>query len=138
MGNSRPVVVKHMPERINSETARLFLREVEPFFKADRPQVVFDCSRVKQMDVSGVDLLVRCMSRAMKQDGDLKLASLSAAVAVVLEMTRSDRLFEIYKTASDAVRSFSGFLPNAMRDYPDWSRTEPLNDARRNDFDLAA
>ena len=138
MGNSRPVVVKHMPERINSETARVFLREVQPFFRADRPQVVFDFSRVKQMDVSGVDLLVRCMSQAMKQDGDLKLASLSPPAAVVLELTRSDRLFEIYKTASDAVRSFRGFLPNALRDYPDWSKPEPPGGPNEHDMGLAA
>jgi hypothetical protein len=38
-------------------------------------------------------------------------------------MTRTDRLFEIYETASDAVRSFSGFLPNAMREHPQWGTT---------------
>ena len=56
----------------------------------------------------------------MKRDGDVKLASLSPHAAVILEMTRTDRLFEIYDTASDAVRSFSGFLPNAMREHPQW------------------
>jgi hypothetical protein len=30
-------------------------------------------------------------------------------------LTRAERLFEIYETSTDAVRSFSGFLPNAMR-----------------------
>jgi hypothetical protein len=34
---------------------------------------------------------------------------------VVLELTRTERLFEVYETSTDAVRSFSGFLPNAMR-----------------------
>ena len=62
------------------------------------------------------------MSDAMKRDGDLKLAALSAQAAVVLELTRTDRLFEIYDNAADAVRSFSGFLPNAMRNYLEWSR----------------
>jgi hypothetical protein len=30
-------------------------------------------------------------------------------------MTRTDRLFEIYETSTDAARSFSFFLPNTMR-----------------------
>jgi hypothetical protein len=30
-------------------------------------------------------------------------------------MTRTDRLFEIYNTSTDAVRSFSSFLPNTLR-----------------------
>ena len=113
--NSRPVIVKRMPERVNTRTARDFLRDVQPFLLTDRPQVVFDLSQVKQLDAAGVEMLLRCMSQAHKRDGDLKLAALSAQASVVLELTRTERLFEIYETSTDAVRSFSGFLPNAMR-----------------------
>jgi len=113
--NSRPVVVKRMPERLNVRTAREFLREVQPLLTKDRPQIVFDLSQVKQLDASGVEMLLRCMSEVHKRDGDIKLATLSAQAAVVLELTRTERLFEIYETSTDAVRSFSGFLPNAMR-----------------------
>src|SRR5215467_16109710 len=113
--NSRPVVVKRMPERLNARTAREFLREVQPFLTTDRPQLVFDLFQVKQLDASGVEMLLRCMSEAHKRDGDLKLAAVSPQAGVVLELTRTERLFEIYETAADAVRSFSGFLPNAMR-----------------------
>ena len=118
--SSRPVVVKHMPERINLKQAKEFLREVQPFLKSDRPQIVFDFGNVRQMDAAGVDMLLHCMGEAMKRDGDVKLASLSPHAAVILEMTRTDRLFEVYETSSDAVRSFSGFLPNAMREHPQW------------------
>jgi anti-sigma B factor antagonist len=113
--SNRPVVVKRMPERLNARTARDFLRDVETFLSIDRPQLVFDLSEVEQLDVAGVEMLLRCMSEAHKRDGDLKLASLSQQAAVVLELTRTERLFEIYETSVDAVRSFSGFLPNAMR-----------------------
>lgn len=113
--NSRPVVVKRMPERLNARTAREFLRDVQPFLMTDRPQLVFDLAQVKQLDAAGVEMLLRCMSEAHKRDGDLKLATVSPAAGVVLELTRTDRLFEIYETSTDAVRSFSGFLPNAMK-----------------------
>ena len=113
--NSRPVVVKRMPERVNGRTARDFLRDVRPFPVVDRPQIVFDLSQVKQLDSAGVEMLLRCMSEAHKRDGDVKLASLSDQSAVILELTRTERLFEVYETSTDAVRSFSGFLPNAMR-----------------------
>lgn len=113
--NSRPVVVKRMPERLNARTAREFLRDVRPFLTTDRPQLVFDLAQVKQLDAAGVEMLLRCMSEAHKRDGDLKLAAVSPAAGVVLELTRTERLFEIYETSTDAVRSFSGFLPNAMK-----------------------
>jgi anti-sigma B factor antagonist len=100
---------------MNSTGAKKFLSDVQPLLNADRPQVVFDLSQVQQLDVSGVEALLHCMRQAMRRDGDLKLAALSDQAAIVLEMTRTDRLFEIYKSSTDAVRSFSSFLPNTMR-----------------------
>jgi anti-anti-sigma factor len=115
METSRPVVVKRMPERVNQRQARDFLKDVQPFLKSDRPQLVFDLSQVKQLDTAGVEMLLHCVAEVMKRDGDLKLASLSPEAAIVLELTRTDRLFEIYESSTDAARSFSHFLPNAMR-----------------------
>ena len=113
--SSRPVVVKRMPEKMNLKQARKFLKEVEPFLISDRPQVVFDMSQVRHIDAAGIDVLLQCMRRAIKRDGDLKLASLSPQAAVVLELTRAGRLFEIYDTSTAAAKSFSCFLPNAIR-----------------------
>lgn len=113
--NSRPVVVKRMPPRLNARTARDFLRDVRPFLNTDRPQLVFDLSQVTQLDAAGVEMLLHCMSEAHRRDGDLKLAAPSPQAGVVLELTRTERLFEVYETSTDAVRSFSGFLPNALR-----------------------
>jgi anti-anti-sigma factor len=115
METSRPVVVKRIPERMNQTEARKFLRDIEPLINADRPQLVFDLSLVRQLDVAGIEVLLQCMSQVMKRDGDLKLASLSDHAAVILELTRTDRLFEIYETSTDAARSFSMFLPNMLR-----------------------
>ncbi len=115
METSRPVIVKRLPNRVNIREAKRFFREVEPILRIDRPQVVFDLSQVRQMDAAGVDVLLQCMAQAMKRDGDVKLAAVSPQAAMILELTRTDRLFEIYETSTDAARSFSGFLPNAMR-----------------------
>ena len=112
---NRPVVVKRMPERLSVKQARLFVREMEGIINSDRPQLVFDCSQVKQIDAAGVDMLLHCLARAIKHDGDLKLASVSPQMQVIMEMTRTDRLFEIYDSASDAVLSFSPFLPSAVK-----------------------
>ncbi len=117
METSRPVIVMRVPERVNLKQARSFLREVKPLLVADRPQVVFDLSQVKQLDVTGVDMLLHCMAEAAKRDGDVKLAALSPQSAVVLELTRTDRLFEIYETSTDAVRSFSSFMPNVLKQF---------------------
>lgn len=115
METSRPVVVKRMPARVNLREARSFFRDVQPFLKADRPQLVFDMAQVEHLDSAGIEMLLECMAECMKRDGDLKLSSLSPQAATVLELTRTDRLFEIFDSSTDAARSFSSFLPNAMR-----------------------
>jgi len=114
---SRPVVVKRMPEKMNLKQARKFQQEVQPFVNSDRPQIVFDMSQVRHIDAAGVDVLLQCMRAAVKHDGDLKLSALSPQAAVVLELTRTGRLFEIYENSTSAVKSFSSFLPNAMRQF---------------------
>ncbi|MGH9523953.1 MAG: STAS domain-containing protein [Terriglobales bacterium] len=115
MENNRPVFVKRIPERLNNREAKAFLREMEKVVNSDRPQLVFDCSTVKQIDAAGVEMLLHCLSRAVRHDGDLKLAAVSPQMEIVLQMTRTDRLFEIYDTATDAVLSFSRFLPSAVK-----------------------
>ncbi len=115
METSRPVIVKRMPERLNLKHARALLRELQPILTSDRPQVVFDMAQVRHLDAAGVDMLLHSMTECMKRDGDLKLAALSEQAAVILELTRTDRLFEIYHTSAEAMRSFSHFLPAAMR-----------------------
>lgn len=118
METSRPVIVKRMPDRLNQKQARMFLRDIQPLLNTDRPQLVFDCSLIRQMDAAGVDMLLHCMAEVMKRDGELKLAAVSPQAAVVLELTRTDRLFEVFETSGDAVKSFYRFLPNAMKNQP--------------------
>ncbi len=115
--SKKPVVVKRMPERMNLKQARGFYKEVQPFLISDRPQIVFDMSQVKQIDAAGVDVLLACMRDAIRRDGDLKLSGLSPQAAVVLELTRTGRLFEIYDTSSAAVKSFSNFMPKAIKQF---------------------
>ena len=100
---------------MNLKQARSFYEEVEPFLDSDRPQVVFDMSQVRHIDSAGVEVLLKCMREAMKHDGDVKLAALSPQSAVVLELTRTGRLFEVYDTSTAAAKSFSCFLPNAIK-----------------------
>ena len=123
METSRPVVVKRMPDKVNRQEAQKFFADVQPFVTSDRPQLVFDLSQVKQLDAAGVEMLLRCVAEVMKRDGDLKLASPSRQASMVLELTRTDRLFEIYASSTEAARSFSGFLPNAMQSISAYPRS---------------
>jgi anti-anti-sigma factor len=114
MNSDNQVIVKRLPERLDLNHAPAFLREVEAQIAADKPQIVLDCSNVRQIDSAGVDVLLRCMEEVMKQDGDLKLAAVSPEAAVILRLTRIDRVFEIFESVSAAVASFLGFSAEAI------------------------
>jgi anti-sigma B factor antagonist len=122
MTTGKPVVVKRLPETVGAQQAQACFRELEPVFGSDYPRVVFDFASVRHFDSAGVELLLRCMEEAMKRNGDLKLAALSPQLAVILEITRVDRLFEIFDNCDDAVESFHRFSPANMQSAPPSSK----------------
>jgi anti-sigma B factor antagonist len=102
----RPVIVMELPQQLKRSEAKTFLGELQAILESDRPSVVLDCSQVQHMDSAGVEMLLHCLEEAMKRDGDLKLAAISPASAVILELMRVDRLFEVFETCEEAMKSF--------------------------------
>ena len=92
---------------MNGREARSFYKEVLPLLRADRPQIVFDMSKMLHVDSIGVGIFVQCICQVAKNDGEIKLAGMLPRAAVVFELTRIGQLFEIYETSISAVLSFS-------------------------------
>jgi anti-sigma B factor antagonist len=109
MTSARHVSVKQLPEKLSIKQVRSFFREVEPHLQSDRPRVVLDCSKVRQLDSAGIHVLLRVLEEAMKRNGDVKLASIPPSAAAILELTRVGRLFEAFDNTADAVNSFHQF-----------------------------
>ena len=107
---STPVVVHRLPPCVNAEVVRKLCQDMEAHFRSEGPRLVFDLSQVEEMDAAGVDMLLQCMTEAMKRDGDLKLAAPSPRALVILELTQMDRLFEIFETPAEAAASFGVVL----------------------------
>ena len=87
------IVVK-LPEVFGAKAARKLGRELKRKIAGADPHVVLDLSRVKKIDLKGVDALLKCMQEVAKQDGSLQFAGISPEAATVLELTRMDRLFQ--------------------------------------------
>lgn len=121
MSNIRPVLVMQLPERLNLTQAREYWPEVMAVLESDRPRMVFDFSQVRQIDSAGVEMLLNSLESVMRLDGDLKLAALTPESTVILELTRVDRLFEVFPTVDSAVESFHRFfLPEAVPSADSW------------------
>ena len=130
----RPVVIQQLPDKLIVGYTHQFFREIEPQLKSERPYLVFDFSNVRQFDSSGVQMLLHCMEEVMKRNGDLKLAALPSGPAVMLELTRVDRLFEIFDDAGEAVESFYRLpLPTLPGTQPDWHPASTPENGRAAD-----
>lgn len=131
MSSNGPVIVMEAPEKLNHSEGQAFLAELQPLLESDRPRIVLDCSQVQHMDSAGIEMLLTCMGEAMKRNGDIKLASLSAASAAILELMRVDRLFEIFDTAEEATRSFQVVaVPESAPSLPWYSSAYGLADLK--------
>ncbi|HTW59096.1 MAG TPA: STAS domain-containing protein [Terriglobales bacterium] len=106
MHSSGSVIVMQAPERLDHTGAAMFLERLKPLLEDSRPRLVLDFSEIRHIDSAGVEMLLLCMEEAMKRDGDVKLAAVPPSSAVILELMKVDRLFEIFDTPEEAVRSF--------------------------------
>ena len=107
------VTVTQLPETLDMNKGRLFYKELESRMNIDRPCVVLECSKVRDMNRFAIHMLLCCLEEAMKRNGDVKLAAVPPAARQTLELNRVDRLFEIYDTETEAVNSF--FRPHIER-----------------------
>ena len=109
----RTVTVHEIPEKVTASEERKFLHDLQQYVETERPRLVLDCSRIGEMDNATVHLLLSCLEEAMKRNGDVKLAALPAEADSALSLTGARRLFEIYPTTAEAVRSFQS-RPSAV------------------------
>lgn len=100
----RSVRVYEVPEYMVATQERSFLSDLQKYAESERPRVVLDCCRVRDMDFATIRLLLSCLEIVMKCNGDVRLASLRPEAA--LQLVGVNRLFEKYATAEGAVQSF--------------------------------
>ncbi len=125
MLTSGPVVVMQVTETLNAKEVHNFRQELEPLLESNRPRIVLDCSQVRSIDSSGVELLLHSLEEALKRDGDLKLAALSPEAEVMLEMMRVARVFEIFESCDEAVRSFNIIVFEPVSQETPWYSSVP-------------
>lgn len=113
------MAVKALPEKLSAGQSSVFFRDVEPCLTVDRPCVVLDFSKVRQLDRDGIQILLRCLEEAMRRNGDVKLAAIPPGVAKTLELIGVRRLFEVFDSAAHAVDSFRHLTVKPFREAPE-------------------
>jgi anti-sigma B factor antagonist len=70
-------------------------------------RLLLNLADLAYIDSSGLGEMVASLTVAAKQGGSLKLLGPSPRVSALLQITRVDKLFEIFDNEPDALRSFA-------------------------------
>ncbi len=121
----RAVIVKKLPERLDSNELPAFRQSMQSVIDSDQPQVVLDMSEVTYLGSPGIENLLHCLSVVVRRDGELKLAALSPQAASLLSLTRVDRFFEVFPTVEEAITSFDSFTAESSAVTEPWNSFSP-------------
>lgn len=102
----RNITVRQLPATLDAKGRQAFASLLVECINVDRPLLVFDCSRLADLDASAIHFLLCCLEETMKRNGDIRLASLAPHAKARFEMAGADRIFETYDTIADAVDSY--------------------------------
>ena len=69
-------------------------------------EVILDMEGVKVIDSAGIGTIVFLTKKCRALGGDLKMVSVSPEVRSVLEIVKLDKIFQIFNTLDDALKSF--------------------------------
>jgi anti-anti-sigma regulatory factor len=111
---SQSAIMIKLPEAFGGKEARRLGRELKNKM-SNAPRIVVDFSRVREMDLAGLEGLLDCMQMVAKNDGALQLGEMSPEAAVFLELTRMDQLFNKFPVF-DASASFTSELASESED----------------------
>ncbi|MCF7848430.1 MAG: STAS domain-containing protein [Kiritimatiellales bacterium] len=95
-------------EALTAATVDAF-REQFSSWQAAEPEVknfVIDLADVDFMDSAGLGTLIAVLKRVTEQGGDMKVACLQKKPRMVFEITRAYKVFEIFDTVDEAVKTF--------------------------------
>ena len=84
-----------------------FRRAIEDAFSAGDVQIVLNCSEISIIDSSGIGVLVKALTTAKQNGGDVRLVNPSKFVVQTLRLIGVLNLFGIFESEEQAVASYA-------------------------------
>jgi anti-sigma B factor antagonist len=104
--DEREVSVVTLSSALDFYYSPVFKKEMAGMIEEGRPNVVLDMSTVNFVDSSGLGALLAILRQANRVRGDVKLVGLRPNVKAVMELTRLDKMFDVFPDVRAAVESF--------------------------------
>ena len=98
-------VIKQYPQTFLANQSEDFKNYLYANCTDEAPKLVIDLSHVKYMDSSFIGALVAGLKHVLTKHGEMTLVNVQSDVLALFELTRLDKVFKIYSTVTDAIKS---------------------------------
>ncbi len=95
-------------ERMDAHNSGDLKEQMLQLFDEGKCNLIIDLGAVRFIDSSGLGALVSGFKNASAREGSLKLCCLQPQVRSMFELTRLHRVFEIFNSTEEALKSFQG------------------------------
>ena len=93
-------------ERMDAHNSGDLKEQMLQLFDEGKCNLVIDLGKVRFIDSSGLGALVSGFKNASAREGSLKLCCLQPQVRSMFELTRLHRVFEIFGSSDETLKSF--------------------------------
>ena len=91
---------------INLNTSLELRKVFDELVRSQIKKIIIDFSKVPYIDSSGLATLIELLQRLKKNNGKLRICSVTEKVKNIFEITKLHKLFEIYDDQESALESF--------------------------------
>jgi anti-anti-sigma regulatory factor len=123
--DSPSAIMVRVPEVFGRKEARKLERELRNKIGNDVPCVIVDLSRVKKIDLAGIEGLLNCMEQIARLDGSVQLGGISPEAATILELTRMNTLIQKFPAFPAEAPSFALTPETVAEEAPSKTTSQP-------------
>lgn len=92
---------------IGTETVNQFKDRIDQLVADGQNKIIMDFQEVNYLNSMGLGVVAATLKKVKKNKGDLKLVKLSPSVQELFELTRLTKVFDIFESEDEALKSFS-------------------------------
>ena len=82
------------------------MQQIETLVDAGLRHLIIDCTRLTSISSYGLGVLIRLHKRMKTRGGDVKLCGVRGIIPQVLQVTKLDRMFQLYPDVDRARLAF--------------------------------
>ena len=104
--NTQNISVMKVKGRVDSETAPQFDSALSRLLNDNRNKIILNLQGVEFLSSAGLRAMVKALKDAQKSGGDVRLASVSQPIEVILRTVGMMQMFKMFSTSEEAAAGF--------------------------------